>query len=86
MNRRRVILTLNSQMEKPRLREVKGLVQGHTVSEWLSWDWPQGLLGKGRSFSRIFISLSDSLPFKGNWEFLLPSPPRSAQFLGTVKT
>lgn len=74
VNRGRVILILNLQMEKPRLREVKGLAQGHTASEWLSRDWPQGLLGKDRAFSRIFISLSDSLPFKGNWEFLLPLP------------
>ena len=36
VNRGRVVLILSLQMEKSRLREVKGLTQGHTVSEWLS--------------------------------------------------
>lgn len=74
MGKGRVIFILNLQMENSRLREVKGLVQGHTASEWLSQDWLQGLLGKDSAFSRTFISLSDSLLFKGNWEFLLPLP------------
>jgi len=74
VNRGRVILILSLQIEKPRLREVKALAQGHTASECLSQDWPQGLSGKDSAFSRTFISLSHSLPFKGNWEFLLPLP------------
>lgn len=86
VNRRTVILTLSLQTEKPRLREETGLAQGHTVNEWLSWDWPQGLSEKTALFPGHSspCQIPSHSRETGNSSFR--SPPCSAHFLGKVET
>lgn len=88
-NRERTISMLYLQMRKSRLREVKGVAQGHTVRKQLSQDWLQGLSGEKQHFVQdiplpvTFFLIQGKLgipPFSP----LLPASP--AQFLGTVKT